>query len=33
VRQADDDSAAIGWHPYKRDPFHVLYTHGRGRSR
>jgi hypothetical protein len=33
VRQTDDDCAAIGWHPYKRDPFHVLYTHIRERSR
>ena len=24
MRQADDDSTPIGWHPHKRDPFHVL---------
>ena len=32
MRQADDDGASIGWHPHKRDPFHVLYTHDLGRS-
>ncbi len=24
MRQADDDGTSIGWHPHKRDPFHVL---------
>jgi hypothetical protein len=24
MRQTDDDSASIRWHPHERDPFHVL---------
>lgn len=33
VGQTDDDGASIGWHPHKRDPFHVLYTRDLGESR
>ena len=33
VGQPDDDGASIGWHPHKRDPFHVLYTHDPVESR
>jgi len=33
MSQADDDGTPIGWHSHKRDPFHVLYTHHREKSR
>jgi hypothetical protein len=33
MRQTDDDGTPIGWHSHERDPFHVLYTHRRGKSR